>query len=541
MYIVKPVLSLFRPRFNRALVSLLASGAYSLKKYYVRFWHTKDFDSLPDLPDAKVYKFRNESLRTFLDIGGLAQLITGIVLVVLGAQGRVVGGIFFGLALIISYPIVWANLIFLPVLILKIVDLPKKFGRAIVLAILGSQVRKLLAQNDVRIVAVAGSVGKTSTKFAVAELLEGKLKVRWQKGNYNDPVSVPLVIFGHTLPGLFNIWAWAQIFASNRRQISNFGYDVVVLELGTDHTGTLAQFGKYLKVDVGILTAIAPEHMEYFETLDRVAAEELALANFSRELLVNVDLCAEKYHPKKYTSYGFGESDYQVQNYKRSGLKQVFDIVKSNKTKIAANVDLLSKNQIYGAVAAAAVAEKLGFDVPETEQALRHIVPAEGRLNPLAGVLGSTILDDTYNSAPEAAVAALDTLYELKAPQKIAILGSMNELGDFSRQAHEQVGEYCDPKKLDLVVSVGADAKKWLAPAAKNAGCKVESFDDPVSAGKFVRKKLKSKALILAKGSQNGVFLEEAVKLLLADNTDEKSLVRQSKYWLSVKKDLFSL
>jgi UDP-N-acetylmuramoyl-tripeptide--D-alanyl-D-alanine ligase len=116
----------------------------------------------------------------------------------------------------------------------------------------------------------------------------------------------------------------------------------------------------------------------------------------------------------------------------------------------------------------------------------------------------------------------------------------MNELGSYTQQAHEQVGRYCDPKKLDLVVTVGRDAKKWLAPAAEQVGCKVESCDDPISAGKFVRKKLKPKALVLAKGSQNGVFLEEAVKLLLASSGDSGKLVRQGDYWLKIKKDLLA-
>ena len=111
----------------------------------------------------------------------------------------------------------------------------------------------------------------------------------------------------------------------------------------------------------------------------------------------------------------------------------------------------------------------------------------------------------------------------------------MNELGSYAREAHEIVGAYCDPSKLDLVVTVGRDAKRWLAPQAKARGCQVHSFDNPFAAGAFVRKRLKTKAVILVKGSQNGVFTEEVVKLLLAHPADAEKLVRQSKQWMRVK------
>jgi len=157
----------------------------------------------------------------------------------------------------------------------------------------------------------------------------------------------------------------------------------------------------------------------------------------------------------------------------------------------------------------------------------------------LRGVENSIIIDDTYNASPVAVKAALDVLYGTTAPQRIAILGSMNELGGYSRQAHEEVGEYCDPKKLDLVITIGKDAEKHLAPAAKKRGCTVESVMSPYEAGERARNALKSSAVVLAKGSQNGVFAEEALKSLLSDPNDEGRLVRQSKYWLGVKSKQF--
>ena len=89
------------------------------------------------------------------------------------------------------------------------------------------------------------------------------------------------------------------------------------------------------------------------------------------------------------------------------------------------------------------------------------------------------------------------------------------------------------------MVTIGEDAEKYLAPAAKTRGCKVESFLSPYDAGAFVRQKLQKGMVILVKGSQSGIFTEEATKLLLADPADEKQLVRQSPYWQKIKHDTF--
>jgi UDP-N-acetylmuramoyl-tripeptide--D-alanyl-D-alanine ligase len=157
----------------------------------------------------------------------------------------------------------------------------------------------------------------------------------------------------------------------------------------------------------------------------------------------------------------------------------------------------------------------------------------------LPGVSSTTLIDDTYNSSPSAVKAALEVLYQTQAGQRICILGDMNELGEQSPAEHRAVGEYCDPKKLDLVVTIGAESQKSLAPAAEKNGCEVKSFDSPYEAGDYVKQHLRQGAVILAKGSQNRIFAEEALKKLLRDPADAGQLVRQSPYWLKVKNQQF--
>lgn len=406
----------------------------------------------------------------------------------------------------------------------------KLFAKSIVTKILWWQVNKLLKTNNVKVIGVVGSIGKTSTKYAVAQTLQTKRKVRWQEGNYNDLSIVPLVFFGHDIPSLFNPIEWTRLFLNNHSQLKNYPYEIVVLELGTDGPGQIKEFGKYIKLDLAIVTAVAPEHMEYFITLDSVAEEELSVMDYSKQVILNKDLVDAKYikKHKHLITYGTNDADYVIKNSKK------LNISKNKKTLVNAR-RVLSSEIAYSKAAAAVVADIFGFNQNEILNAFDNLNGAPGRLQILKGLKGSTIIDDTYNSSPSAVIASLIMLYSFKAKNKIAILGSMNELGESSKSAHEKVGLFCSSSQLNLVVTVGDEANKYLSSAAKKNGCEVKTFSNPYDAGEFVKSQLKPSTAILVKGSQSNVYLEEAVKVLLANMADSKKLVRQSGDWQSKK------
>lgn len=419
---------------------------------------------------------------------------------------------------------------------------PKKIGKAFLSRLLEAQVKALRKKHDITVVAVAGSVGKTSTKFAIAAMLGTKLRVRFQEGNYNDRVTVPLIFFGETESGIYDIPAWLKLLRRNRRALKHeYPYDVVVVELGTDGPGQMEQFA-YLQPDLVVVTAIAPEHMEYFKTLDAVAAEELQVARYAKRLLVNADDTPKKYLQNlSYKSYGVATTA----DYMTAGRQQLqlgvteADIIVPGEPNVFAKLHLLGAQGAKICLAAAASAHMLGFSGADIREGLEAIKPVSGRMQILPGKKQATIIDDTYNASPIAVKAALDVLYAMDAPQKIAILGSMNELGDTSTAAHQEVGEYCDPAKLNELIIIGKEAAAYLAPVAKERGCRVVVCATPYEAGAYALQKLQSKAVILAKGSQNGVFAEEALKALLANPEDTQKLVRQSPYWMSIKKQQF--
>lgn len=401
---------------------------------------------------------------------------------------------------------------------------------------------------EVKLVVVAGSIGKTSTKRAIATILSQKYRVTMHEGNHNMAVSAPLAILGLAYPErVKSVGAWLKVFAAARKRIHEpTSTDVIVAELGADHPGDIEHFAGYLRPDIGVVTAVTPEHMEFFKTLDAVAQEELQVANMSKLALINRDDIAGEFakyltnsNVDTYGTTGLAEFRFEIKDFTVEKGYHGSVIMAGFAEPEPATVKVVGEHSLRPVMGAVAVAIKLGMPPSEVVEGLKLVRATPGRMNVLRGIENTLIIDDTYNSSPLAASSALQTLYSLQVPQRIAILGTMNELGDFSAQEHEALGKLCDSTLLDWVVTVGDEAEKYLAPAARARGCAVKSFKTAIDAGAFVRKVIAPGAAILAKGSQGGVYLEEAVKIL-AMMTEDDQLVRQSPQWLETKNKFFS-
>ena len=196
---------------------------------------------------------------------------------------------------------------------------------------------------------------------------------------------------------------------------------------------------------------------------------------------------------------------------------------------------MLGEHNIRSITGAAAAGLACGMDIQEVAASLAKIQPVSGRMNILHGIRGCTLLDDTYNASPIAMEHSLKTLYSLESKHKIAVLGDMNELGGISETEHKKIGKLCDPKQLALIITVGNLSKTYLAPVAEANGCKVISFHSAPEAGEFLKSSDIKDATILFKGSQGGIYLEEAIKPLLKNPADSQKLVRQSSNWQRIK------
>jgi UDP-N-acetylmuramoyl-tripeptide--D-alanyl-D-alanine ligase len=519
------------------LVALYSQASYNPFRYFAHFWTTQNFASI----ERRSFGLGSRLLVDTVRIGMLLQIGIGVWLCFWGVQTTNPAAICFGVAALISYPLVWAHVLPIlsaPALLLGI----KPLGKRVLAWLLERQVVALRRKHAFTVVAVAGSVGKTSTKLAIVDALSVARRVQYQSGNYNVRLTVPLIFFGHDEPGIYNVFAWLKILLANYRMIrQEYPYDVVVVELAPGGIGSMEKFA-YLRPDLGVLTSVAPEHMEVFETIEKVAREETTLLDFCKKNLVNSDDVDKMFlEDKEYITYGGKDAVYSLESAKpakKLGAQDVrFNLAGR---QVSSTISLAGQQGAKVALAAVAAASELALAEDDVKAAFKQLKPFAGRMQILPGIEGSTIIDDTYNASPLAVKAALDVLYDADTSQRIALLGAMNEMGEYSGQAHVEIGEYCDPDKLDLVVTLGKDANTFLAPAAQARGCRVERVDSPYQAATLIASQLKKKAVVLAKGSQNGVFAEEAVKGLLANPDDAKRLVRQSGYWMKIKQRQFN-
>lgn len=419
----------------------------------------------------------------------------------------------------------------------------KTFIRNLIARWLTRQVRDLIRQHDLRVVGVTGSYGKTSTKLAIAAVLGQKYAVLAHEGNYNSELGMPLSVFGETVPAnLANPLTWLAVAARVRAKSHNYPYQALVLELGVDHPRDMDAFLRYLTPDIGVVTAVGPVHVEYFIDVEEIADEKFKLALGSKQAVINsdYDYLTSRAKLLNVDAITFGKSgQYHFDSTKTSSQGVEGDLCMPDKT-LRVQTHVIAEHALRALEAAAAVGRLMGLNDAQIQAGVQAFRPVSGRMNPLPGVNGALIIDDTYNSSPDAVIAALNTLAELPG-KRIAILGTMNELGDHSEAEHRRVGREAAKPKLDLLVTIGLDAQRYLADeAAKKMDKKtIISFMSPYEAGEYVRPLLTSKHVVLAKGSQNGVFAEEAVKLLLADDKDADKLVRQSAKWQKTKQEQF--
>lgn len=414
--------------------------------------------------------------------------------------------------------------------------------KALVVKLLNQAVARYIRRNKIKVIAVAGSIGKTSTTNAIRTVLEQKYKVHHPKTAYNTNKSVHLEMFD--LQFATSTAGWVRTVGQVLvRSLGKADYEVLVVEIGTDHPGELQTFA-WLQPEIGVLTAIAPEHMEYFKTIEAVAKEELSITGFCKKLVFNANTVPRQYVTNDITDktiwYGRGE-ERRTEGYR---IDAGGGIVKADFKLHGSSLDglelqVLGEHSLDALMAAATVADLAEVPLEQIASGLTAIQPVKGRMQRLKGVQNTIIIDDSYNASPEAVKAALDVLGQFEAPQRIAVLGAMNEMGEYSAQAHAEVGGYCDPAKLDMVITIGQDANDHLAPAASKRGCQVKTFASPYMAGEYVRQQLQPGSVLLFKGSQNGVFAEEAIKAVLADKADEYKLVRQSEFWMDIKSEQF--
>ncbi len=426
----------------------------------------------------------------------------------------------------------------------------KSFLKAVVVAILTFEAKLLIRRTKPKIVAVTGSVGKTSTKDAIYTALKDSVYARKSQKSYNSELGVPLSILG-----LENAWnnpvLWVKnIFDGLFRALFTREYpDVLVLEMGVDRPGDMKKLMTWIQPHVVVLTRLpsVPVHVEYFRDPEEVVQEKLELVrNLHPEgvFIYNQDDERAQREAEGVRQKSFGYSRYSPSAFTLSRDEILMEErrpvgMRCLLTHNDESVELLVQGSLgvqHAYSYAAAVAVALQFDIPlqKSAAALATSVPPPGRMRILPGINHTLIIDDTYNSSPTAAEHALLTLKELTAygQRKIAVLGDMLELGRYSSAEHERIGTVA-ATAVDILITIGVRSRKTAEGALENGLSEkcIFQYETIEAAIAEVPRMLEYGDVILVKGSQ-GVRAEKLVAMLLEDRTKAGEwLVRQDSMW----------
>lgn len=384
----------------------------------------------------------------------------------------------------------------LPDVSLPNVHLIKVDNTRIALGKLARHVRKTLKS---KVIGVAGSNGKTSTKHLIHAALSGKLNGSISPKSFNNDIGVPLTIFP-----------------------ADPTQDYLVLEMGTNHHGEIKVLTDMALPDIAVITNVGAEHLEGLDDLMGVRRENAMIVSGLNPrgcLVVNGDdaelLTAVSHYEGNRVTFGFGEhNDLFATDVTWDHAGTTFYL---NGSRRQVFVPMIGRHTAANALAAIAVARRMGVS---EDQAIADLAVARGpdmRME-RQEVGEMTVINDAYNANPNSMKAALETVSKLPCKgRRVAILGDMRELGNSTERYHRELGEFAAACKFDLLFCVGESAK-WYVDGAKHAGMDsglIHHYADSKKIAKDIHKFLKKSDLVLLKASR-GIRLEEVSQVITA-------------------------
>ena len=355
------------------------------------------------------------------------------------------------------------------------------------------------SQFPIPFVAVTGSVGKTTAKDMIACVLGQKYNVLKTEGNFNNNLGMPLTILRLTDE-----------------------HTMCVLEMGMDRFGEIDYLAGAVKPDVGVITNIGDAHIERLgsrENIFKAKCEMLPHVKKDGLLVLNGDddflpTLKGKTEPSAVFCGGGEGLDFRAVVTGGDDLSYISCHVVSDKMDETVEIPALGEHMVYPVTMAVAVAEHFGLTAEEIACGLSSFVPTKMRMNVHKRNQGIAILDDCYNATPQSMRAAISVLSGSRTAHKVAILGDMLELGEFSQSLHTGVGEFMGGKGIDCLIAIGPECR-YMAQGAKNAGVEyVHSCEDKAAALEILAHWLKPDTTFLVKASR-GMRLEEISAYLL--------------------------
>ncbi len=418
----------------------------------------------------------------------------------------------------------------------------KKIFRLIITQLLVLQAKRYLKKHRTQVIAITGSVGKTSVKEATYHLLKNHFKIYKSPQGFNTEIGISLAVLQEEKSGFSSPIEWFKILRRTFLK-EKTAYQKIILEMGADKPGDIKKLISIAKPKVGIITNVNPVHLnknqfkdlaaiqkEKGSLIKNMAKDGLAILNYDDPLIKSMETHAAR------VSYGM-EDGLEVQggNVKTHNKNITFHVKYKGET-VDFKIPVLGSFQIYTLLPAITVGVKLGMSLQECAEALKDYQLPPGRMSAIDGINDSLIIDSSYNASPTANEKALELLNELPAKRKIAAMGTMNELGELTKEAHLKLGAQV-AAVANILITVGPEAST-IKQGAIEAGMPEKSiytFFDSEAAGLFLQKELCPNDLILAKGSQNRVRMERMVKMIMKQPEKASVLLcRQDDAWENI-------
>lgn len=425
----------------------------------------------------------------------------------------------------------------------------KELFRQVIVFLLTLEAKLVLRKHRPKIIAVTGSVGKTSAKDAIYTALSKSFFVRRSEKSFNGDIGVPLTVLG-VRNGWSNVFQWIRnLIDGISLLILTTPYPKwLIVEVGADRPGDITKSLSWLKPDVVVATRF-PEisvHVEFYASPEDVIKEELAPVGWLQSggiFVFNEDDERAEGAPTASgvtrLSFGFGEgANLKAENLRAtseggmpSGIS--FDITYGDEKVMVSIPNVAGRSHVYSVLAGIAVALSVGVSLEEATGAFqKHETPA-GRMRLIKGMRDSVIIDDTYNASPAAMEEALIALGDIpRTGRRIAVLADMLELGGFSVIEHNRIGALV-AESADILVTVGVRTK-GIAEGARSSGMAenmIIECERGSDASTELLSLIQSGDVILVKGSQS-MRMERVVKSLMQEPEKAKDLlVRQDAEW----------
>jgi UDP-N-acetylmuramoyl-tripeptide--D-alanyl-D-alanine ligase len=382
----------------------------------------------------------------------------------------------------------------------------------------------VLASHRPVVVAISGSVGKTSTKDAVACVLAGSRRTLWQIGNQNDELGVPLSIVGRRPSGRNPIGWIATLRRAEKIARARPGTyaECLVLEFGSCHQGDVEYLMELAPPDVGVLTGIEVSHLDSYGSFDAIEREERKIVTMlppQATAVVNVDSDAGRRAVGAAScssvTYGIArDADVRGRDARswidwagRSG-GVTLEVESRGEHRTLTLEGALGTHSCYAPLAALGVALAVGLPFDRAAGALGGYTPPSGRMRCVPGLAGALVIDDTYNSSPAALERALETLAEIRPGSahgmRRAVLGPMSELARTTTSQHEALGRRAAALGIDRLCTVG-DTARAVAHGARTAGMppsRVTECRSNADAIGVLQMEMRSGDVVLVKGSR---------------------------------------